>query len=488
MRKAFSGQQRLDCQGVLGVQLNLECRDEIIPILRALQQVYSRPELRDQILNLIAQDVNQDARDDVGREGMDYWQILVLAAVRLGCNLDYDKLQDLAEQHRALRHLMGIGDWSEEGGFSWRRIHDNLCLLKPATLEKLSHLIVAEGHRLQPEAAQQSRADTFVVETNIHWPTESTLIRDGLRKIIGLCVLLAGVLKLDGWRQAAHLLKQVKRHSRRIERISSRKGPQYQDRLQREYRKLLDLSGKITQRARQLLQHVEARPELAASGPVTQLRLFLERTEQVRGTARRRVLEGEQVPNDEKLFSIFEPHNQLYKRGKAGQPVQFGRLVLIYEDAAGFITHTYLLSRQEQDKDVVVLQTRIVQDRLQGAIEEASFDRGFHTPDNQRELAEIVARPCLLKPGARQSAEQAQQATVSFRRARQRHAGVESAIGALQAGNGLERSRDRSEVGFERYVALAVLGRNLHTLGKLLIAQDASQCEAARSKRARVAA
>ena len=168
--------------------------------------------------------------------------------------------------------------------------------------------------------------------------------------------------------------------------------------------------------------------------------------------------------------------------------MQFGRLVLIYEDAAGFITHTYLLSRQEQDKDVVVLQTRIVQDRLQGAIEEASFDRGFHTPDNQRELAEIVARPCLLKPGARQSAEQAQQATVSFRRARQRHAGVESAIGALQAGNGLERSRDRSEVGFERYVALAVLGRNLHTLGKLLIAQDASQCEAARSKRARVAA
>lgn len=488
MRKAFSGQQRLDCQGVLGVQLNLACRDEIIPILRALQQVYSRAELRDQILDLVAQDVNQDARDDVGREGMDYWQILVLAAVRLGCNLNYDKLQDLAEQHRALRHIMGLGDWGDEGGFSWRRIRDNLCQLKPATIEKLSHLIVAEGHRLQPEAAKQSRADTFVVETNIHWPTESTLVRDGLRKVIELCVLLAGVLKLGGWRQAAHLFKKVKRVSRTIERISSRKGPQYQERLQREYRKLLQLSGKITQRARQLLQHVEACPELATSGPVAQLRLFLERTEQVRGTARRRVLEGEQVPNDEKLFSIFESHTQLYKRGKAGQPVQFGRLVLIYEDAVGFITHSYLLSRQEQDKDVVVPQTRIVQERLKGAIEEASFDRGFHTPDNQRELAEIIARPCLLKPGPKQSAEQAQQATVSFRRARQRHAGVESAIGALQAGNGLERSRDRSEVGFERYVALGVLGRNLHTLGKLLLAQDASECEAAHSKRARAAA
>ena len=488
MRKAFSGQQRLDCRGVLGVPLNLECRDEIIPILRALQQVYSRPELRDRILDVIAQDVNQDARDDVGREGMDYWQILVLAAVRLGCNLNYDKLQDLAEQHSALRHIMGVGDWRQAGDFSWRRIRDNLCLLKPATIEQLSHLIVAEGHRLQPEAAKQSRADSFVVETNIHWPTESTLIRDGIRKVIELCVSLAGVLKLDGWRQAAHLLQKVQRLSRNIERVSSRKGPQYQARLKREYRKLLDVSGKITQRARQLLQHLEARPELAASGPVAQLRVFLERTEQVRGTARRRVLAGEQVPNEDKLFSIFEPHTQLYKRGKAGQPVQFGRLVLIYEDAAGFLTHTYLLSRQEQDRDVVVPQTRIVQERLQGALEEASFDRGFHTPDNQRQLAEIVAQPCLLKPGAKQSAEQAQQASVSFHRARQRHAGVESAIGALQAGNGLERSRDHTEVGFERYVALGVLGRNLHTLGKLLIAQDASECEAARSKRARVAA
>ena len=126
MRKAFSGQQRLDCQGVLGVQLNLDCRDELILILRALQHVYSRPELRDQILNLIAEDVNQDARDDVGREGMDYWQILVLAAVRLGCNLDYDKLQDLAEQHRALRQILQIGDWNEAHDFGWRRIRDNV--------------------------------------------------------------------------------------------------------------------------------------------------------------------------------------------------------------------------------------------------------------------------------------------------------------------------------------------------------------------------
>lgn len=487
MRKAFSEQRRLDCRGVTAVQLNLNCRDEIIPVLRSLQQIYSQPLLRDQILDLVAEDVNRDVRDDVGREGMDYWQILVLAAVRLGCNLDYDKLQNLAEEHRSLRQIMEIGDWDDRSDFGWRRIRDNVCLLAPATIEKISHLVVAEGQRLAPEAVKQVRVDSFVMETNIHWPTESTLIRDGLRKLLPWCVALARLLGIGGWRQAAHLFGRVKRRSRRIERLAARKGPGYQERLKQEYRQLLKLSGKLTSRVRQLLAAAEASP-LASSGKVDEIRVFLQRTEQVRDTARRRVLEGETVPNAEKLFSLFEPHTQLYKRGKAGQPVQFGRLVLIYEDAAGFITHSHLLEREEQDREVVVAQTRIVQQRLQGAIEEASYDRGFHTPDNQRDLAQIIARPCLPKPGAKQAAAQAAEATLQWRAARRRHPGVESAIGALQAGNGLERSRDHSELGFARYLALGILGRNLHTLGKLLIAQEAAACEAARSQRHKSAA
>lgn len=487
MRKAFSEQGRLDCRPVAAVALNLNCRDEIIPVLRALQQIYSRPDLRDSILELMAADVNRDARDDVGREGMDYWQILVLAAVRLGCNLDYDKLQDLAEQHRALRQIMGLGDWDERSDFGWRRIRDNVCLLQPATIEKISHLVVAEGHALAPEAVKRVRVDSFVMETNIHWPSESTLICDGLRKLVPWCVSLAKALGVGGWRQAAHLFRQVKGRSQRIARIAARKGPKYLERLKSEYRELLKVSGKLTSRVSQLLTAAKA-SSLAASERVQQIRVFLERTEQVRDTARRRVLQGEQVPNADKLFSLFEPHTQLYKRGKAGQPVQFGRLALLYEDGAGFITHWYLLEREEQDRDVVVPQTRRVQERLQGAIEEASFDRGFHSPENQCELAKIIARPCLPKPGAKQAAAQAAEATVSFRAARQRHPGVESAIGALQAGNGLERSRDRSELGCARYLALGILGRNLHTLGKLLIAQESPECEAARSGRQKSAA
>jgi len=486
MRKPFSSQTRFDCQTVPNVKLNLHCRDEIVPVLYALQHVYRQPRLRDEILNLVEQDVNEHSRNDCGREGLDYWHIVVLSAVRLGCNVDYDKLQDLAEQHRALRQIMGIGDWQEAIDFNWRRLRDNICLLKPETIEAISHRIVEEAYRLEPDAVKKVRADSFVVETNIHYPTESSLIVDGVRKIIELCVQLSEVYDLEGWRQHVHLLKKVKQTARQISRISARKGAQYHERLAKQYRKLLGRAQRILQRAEASCQTLENEyeSEPATASRIAEIRVFLERTEQVCHTARRRVLEGESVPNEEKLFSMFEPHTQLYRRGKAGQPNQFGRLVMIYEDAAGFISHHHILPRDAQDQDVVVEQTQRLQDRLEGRIEEASFDRGFHSPENQERLAGIVKHPCLPKPGSKQSVEQASHASVRFRQARQRHPGVESAIGAMQSGNGLARCRDESERGFERYVALAVLGRNLHTLGKLLIAREDEKALAAYSKRA----
>ena len=125
-----------------------------------------------------------------------------------------------------------------------------------------------------------------------------------------------------------------------------------------------------------------------------------------------------------------------------------------------------------------------MQQRSGGRIQRASFARGFHSPENQEQLAKIISCVCLPKPGKKQAAEQESAASVEFRQARQSHPGVESAIGALQSGNGLERCRDRTELGYERYLALAVLGRNLHTLGRLLIAVEHPLSEAAKTRRA----
>jgi hypothetical protein len=88
--------------------------------------------------------VNRQNSAKRGRRGLDYWPILVLAAVRLRCNLDYDALQDLAENHAKLRQIMGVGGWDGQPSFDWRRIRDNLCLLRPETIQRISRAIVAE--------------------------------------------------------------------------------------------------------------------------------------------------------------------------------------------------------------------------------------------------------------------------------------------------------------------------------------------------------
>ena len=539
MRQAIVRQGRLDGGGVVQVELNFNCRDELIPILRGLQHVYSTPTLRDEILKLVERDVSAKSRADRGRGGLSYWCILVLASARLGCHLDYDKLQDLAENHRALRSIMQVGDF-DETNFSWKRIRDNVCLLQPPTIEEINRLIVRAGQGFAPEAVKTMRADSFVIETNIHYPTDSSLIVDGIRKVLELSEPLARLHGVSGWRQHEQLLRAVKKSARRVARIAHKKGPNYKEKLKTAYAKLLKKSGRVLTRVKELIAVVKGRglPSRDA-GPVvneslvnsanivsanivnenivnenivstnissanissanivssaslitdellelTTLETFVARTQQVRDIARRRVILGETVPNDEKLFSLFEPHTQLYKRGKAGKPVQFGRLVLVFEDAAGFITQHRLLTRSEADRDVAVSETRRLQERYGQQVETLSFDRGFHSPSNQEELPKLVKFPCLPKPGVIQAAAQARTASDTFRQSQQHHPGIESAIGGLQSGNGLKRCRDRGELGLERYLALGILGRNLHTLGRLVIQRAAPNSEAAHTRRA----
>ena len=448
---------------------------------------------------MVAREISAKSRSDRGREGLSDWCILVLAAVRLGCNLDDDKRQDLAENHRALRAIMQIGDF-DETNFSWKRIRDNVCLLRPEAIDEIDRLVVAQGHVLVPDAVKTMRADSFVIQTNIHYPTDSSLIVDGIRKIVERSAPLAKSRGLFGWRQHAQLLKTVKSGARQIARIAAKKGPNYQARLKPLYVKLLKKSGRVLARARELIAELRkvCTPACAADPGVTEnsvellelttLETFVARTQQVRAVAHRRVIKGEKVPNDEKLFSLFEPHTQLYKRGKAGEPVQFGRLALVFEDSAGFLTQHCWLKRTQSDRDVAVSETRRLQQRFDDQVEELSFDRGFHSPQNHEELAKLVKSPCLPKPGVKQAAAQiaaqSAAASVTFRAAVQRHPGIESAISGLQSGNGQKRCRDRGELGLERYLALGLLGRNLHTFGRLLIQREAPNSEAAYSQRA----
>lgn len=484
MRKAFRLQLRLDCQSIEQLTLNLNCRDEIVPLLAALKHVFEQTDLRNRLTQLVASDINERTRDDIGREGFDYWQIVVLAVVRLGCNLDYDKLQDLCENHRALRCLLGIGDWDANVSFAARRIRDTLAQLKATSIEKMNRMIVRYGQDLHGDARRKVRADSFVIETNIHFPTESGLIWDGMRKIIPLCARMAPLLGVPGWRQAKYLQRKVKQQVREVSRISASRSPHVKATLNQVYADLLELVGQLIIRARILETKArEASPKSEITTLSRGLSHWITLTAQVCSTAYRRTQLGETVANEEKIFSLFETHTQLYRRGKAGQPNQFGRMALIYEDAAGFISHYHLMHREATDQSVVVEQTRIVQQRHQGQLEEASFDRGFHSEDVERDLKKYIKYLCLPPSHRNQYAERMKTASVQFHRSRQDHPGIESAIGALQSGNGLERCRDKTERGLERYLGLAILGRNMHVLGKLLIARTTTRAKAANSKR-----
>ena len=383
MRQHYQRQRRFDCTPIAELTLNYECRDEMIPVLAGLQHLYTDNSVRNKIVKLVATDINEDTRRDVGRPGFDDWQIVVLAAVRLGCNYDYDKLQDQAENHLALRTVLGLGQWYEGPSFGWRRIRDTLCQLKPTTIAEINHAIVSYGQQLHGDAAERVRADSFVIETDIHYPTESSLIGDGMRKIIPLCLELATEINQSGWRQAKHLLKRVKVHVRTISQISASKSPKVKASLPKAYEQLLERAAVILDRAKMLQKQAEnGSPSLLVFSLATELKHWIELTEQVCDTAYRRVMLKESVPNNEKLFSLFETHTQLYRRGKAGTPNQFGRLVLVFEDGAGFISHYHLMDRQTCDADVIVEQTREAQKRHGGAIHSASFDRGFYSPEN----------------------------------------------------------------------------------------------------------
>jgi hypothetical protein len=490
MRISHQEQLQLDATPITQITLDIECRHSMIPILRGLQHLYSQPHIRDQALQLVAADVLQDADPNQGREGLTLWQIFVLASVRLGANLTYDHLHYLSGSDRNLRAMMQVGQWTSES-FNWRRIRDNLCLVQVETIEKINQLVVAEGHRLHSDAAEYVRGDTFVAETNVHYPTESGLILDGLTKICDLAPQLAELIGSGGWRQSKSLWKKAKRAARAIGRVK-KGGRSYKQRLQAAYEGLFHYVNRLLPRLENLLDEAlgnlpyDAKGRLPtdeASELYQQLIYWHSVTEHVCGTAYRRVVLGEKVPNVDKLFSLFEPDTELIKRGKAGSPIEFGHKVMVIEDAVGFICHWKVLPIGVDEREVLLPEMRALQQRLDDRIQRASFDRGFHSPDNQIELAKIVEHPCLPKPGACQAARQEASATVEFRKSRRQHSGIESAIGALQSGNGLARCRDHSQVGYARYIGLGVLGRNVLLLGKLLLADEDPACAAATSLR-----
>jgi hypothetical protein len=180
---------------------------------------------------------------------------------------------------------------------------------------------------------------------------------------------------------------------------------------------------------------------------------------------RRRVLQGEVIPHNEKVFSIFEEHTEWICKGKAGVPQELGLKVCIVEDQYQFILH-YRVMEQETDEQVAVVMAQEAKQRFSD-LNRCSYDKGFHSPTNRVQLEQILDKVVLPRKGKRSVADKEREHTPEFIQARYQHSAVESAINAVE-NHGLDRCFDHGLEGFKRYVGLAVVARNIQILGHIL--------------------
>jgi hypothetical protein len=494
MREIIKPQLQLGEQDIGAIPIDARSRDDIPRLLRGLQHIYITPALREQVFAILAEvlPVRADGagavNPETGRPGMAQWQILVLGTLRLGLNADYDRIAELANQHRTVRQMLGHSDWSDETQWHVQTLKDNLRLFTPEVLARINQVVVEAGHALvekTPDDALEVRADSFVVETDVHYPTDINLLYDAVRKVIETSAALAEGEGLSDWRQSAYNIRCVKKAYRRaqqLKRSSARdadKRAARQEAIRTAHAEYLSLCEGFLARAELTkikLQQGFGRPEAL----FTALEDYLAHAKRQIDQVRRRVLWGERIPHGEKVFSIFEPHTEWISKGKAGVPVELGLRVAVSEDQFGFILSHRVMQGETDDQVAVPVVEELAQ--RYPRIASISFDQGFHSPANQHRLAEVVDFPVLPKKGKRSKPQQEREHSPRFRRLRRRHSAVESAINALEA-HGLDRCPDHGIDGFKRYVALAVVARNLHRLGAVLLAQEA-EAEKRRRKRA----
>jgi DNA-binding FrmR family transcriptional regulator len=186
----------------------------------------------------------------------------------------------------------------------------------------------------------------------------------------------------------------------------------------------------------------------------------------------RRVLQGQTIPHEEKVFSLFQPHTEWISKGKAGVPVELGLRVCVVEDQHRFILNHQVMEGTTDD----AIAVPIVEETKQrfGILHSVSMDKGFHSKDNQFKLKEIVNVVVIPRKGRLSVVDRAIESEAEFVRLRQQHSAVESAINALEQ-HGLDVCPDHGIVGFKRYVALAVVARNVQRLGAALRQQEAER-------------
>ena len=471
MRQITDPQLQIGETDISAIRFDAKSRDDIPPLLQGLQHVYVTPALREEVFQILEEMIPVQVNRATGRPGMALWKILLMGVLRLNLNWDYDRLHQMVNEHRTIRQMLGHGLRDDEATYNLQTLKDNVALLTPEVLDRINQVVVKAGHALVGAGdggELGGRCDSFVVETDVHYPTDINLLWDGVRKVIKLTAGVAKEYGLSGWDKSEHNLRQLKRLFERARRLKRSSSPDEEKQAARQrevstaHREYVERAGILVARAEETLAQL---PIGAVVPEVPEIERFVGHARRQMDQIERRVLGGETIPHAEKVFSLFEEHTEWISKGKAGVPVELGLNVCVLEDQYGFILH-HRVMQGERDEAVAVPMVEETQARFAG-LNRCSFDGGFYAPSNWKDLRQLLETSVLRKPGRRSPEEEAFESSDLFVECRRQHAAVESAINALEV-HGLDRCPDHGIKGFKRYVALAVVARNLQQLGAIL--------------------
>ncbi len=475
MRHTLHPQLEIGACQIADIRIDPKSRDDIPALLIGLQHLYTDESLRNRLFDLLEREVLPDVDLDTGRPGMHLWSILVMAILKQGLNCDFDRLEGLVNHYDVIRQMLGHSVYSDES-YSVQQIKDNVSLLTPGVLSKVGELVVESGHRVskkKPGDLLRGRCDSFVVETDVHYPTDTGLLWDALRKLLGLMQEAALEDGVSGWRQAKDRRRKLKRLFNGVRRARDAHGRP--DRV----KGFLDS-------ARQLIAQADGTLDVLAGMARVECRLvrmnrirqYLWYAARLSDQVDRRLLRGETIPQGEKIYSIFEPHTRWISKGKVGRPVELGVPVCVLEDQHGLLLHHRVMWK-ESDVEIAVPMVEEARGKYPD-LGLCSFDKGFHSPENRRCLDELLEDNVLPRKGRWTRADRVRETGSVFRAARQQHPAIESAIHNLEH-RGLDRVRSHGVEGFERTVALSILACNVHRVGRMI--RDRAR-EAERRRRA----
>jgi IS5 family transposase len=314
--------------------------------------------------------------------------------------------------------------------------------------------------------------DTTVVETDIHFPTDATLLWDTVRTVTRLIDQLHEELP-RGVQGFTNRTRSARRRMQELERMSA---TQRQTQQVPKYRELLRITEQVLEDARQAVKKAAKVKGVDVTGRVAidqlcqRIAAYCDLGDKVIDQTRRRVLDGEQVPAEEKVYSIFEDHTHLIKRGKQRTPVEFGHKVFLAESAQGLITDYQILDGNPADTTQVQASLDRHQQIFQCAPELYAGDRGFYSAENVEHCQPAgVSQVCIPQRGGQKTAEQETlERSRAFKQGQRFRVGIEGRISVLFRGRGMKRCRAKGRARFEVLVGAAVLANNLLRIADLL--------------------